>query len=123
MGRAAIYQLLIDDFHLNSLSLNNLFGYGLGSADYTAFLYLNFNNTHSDLLKLYIEGGLIFFIFYFYIIYQYYATNKNSFILIIITNIYYLADTTLIYSYYTIIYFLMMYYFHKMDQNEHTDHS
>ncbi|QCU73926.1 O-antigen ligase family protein [Pseudoalteromonas distincta] len=97
MGRVVIYSYVIDEIIANNWLL--LFGYGIGSSYQLVDIATlgRDQNLHSDILKLYYEGGLFLFLMFLYSFSKCFS-RKVLFPMAILLLISFSTDNILIYS-------------------------
>ena len=107
MGRITLYNLVLSNF--DGLSF---LGAGLGST--SVYIEQNLNIIgrsellHSDILKLYIELGVVLSLWYFITLIKFYKISRKTIYIIIYINILYITGNTLIYVHVNIIIYLIL---------------
>ena len=113
MGRV---ELFTHAFELSSSSIwDNIHFLGLGLGVLSESLknsyFTHLQNIHSDVVKIFIENGLLLFIFFFYSIYKFSAQNLNYLTFIILYNVLLVSDNILVYYSTMYIFSLIILYF------------
>tara|TARA_Y100001970_G_C14246701_1_gene868826 strand:+ start:3284 stop:4492 length:1209 start_codon:yes stop_codon:yes gene_type:complete len=80
-----------DNFHILGLGLGRL------SESLQGSYFTHLTNIHSDVIKIFIENGVLLFIYLFYSIYKFSAHKLELLIIIIFFNVLLISDNILIY--------------------------
>tara|TARA_B100002051_G_scaffold275875_1_gene321392 strand:- start:9582 stop:10709 length:1128 start_codon:yes stop_codon:yes gene_type:complete len=111
MGRMQLFSYA---FEINN-NTYNIFGLGLGSLSHslTSNYFTKLTNIHSDILKTYIEGGLIIFCYTFYFYYKLASVNSLTVALLILFNFIIISDNIMIYFSTMFIFFMIIFIYSK----------
>lgn len=116
MGRLTTYEIV-----LNSLNNFSILGNGFGSTSVILEQAKIYGNDtfllHSDVLKIFIETGVIFFFVYFYNLLSLIKEDRNLIYFVIYLNIIYLTGNTMIFVHVNIILYLIIITVHKNNEN------
>ncbi len=112
MGRENIYKTVIthigNDLNLLKIFLGNGFGYATFIAiEHTGYLL------HSDILKIFLENGLVFSLFFFFIFYKVLENDLNR-IIALYFNLILITENVIIYSHVLFFYFLIQEFVSKV---------
>ena len=111
VGRQFYHRIVINVFGEFSL-----FGIGLGKI--TSLFFERFNleiNPHSDVIKLYLEFGIVLFFVWLYCFYRFAIISYRMFLYTFYTNIIFFTDNTFIYMHVMLLYYLLMFFeYHKI---------
>ena len=99
VGRFKAFEIA---FNINSYDILDNFmviGSGLGSLNLALIesYYTNIKLVHSDVIKIFVEGGYILFAYYFYKFYSISSRYFYSSLLLIFLNILFFTDNVIIY--------------------------
>jgi len=98
LGRQYLYSQVFEDVNIS------IFGYGLGyTSYYLQYNSMHLNNLHSDILKYFLEFGVLIFPIVVFYIYKIFEKYNNALLLIIFTNIILFTDNITIYHSYTVL--------------------
>lgn len=115
MGRVNVYSITLDKFEPFTL-----LGSGLGSTSYylrtSLFAADTANLIHSDILKLFIETGMLLFTAYLFTLYNIAKRSPNSIFILLYINILYLTGNTMIFVHVNIIVYLILTAIYKLDE-------
>lgn len=115
MGRVNIYGIALEKFEPFTL-----LGSGLGSTSYylrtSLYATETANLIHSDILKLFVETGIVLFLAYITTLYNISKKSPNSIFILLYINILYLTGNTLIFVHVNIIVYIVLIAIYKMDE-------
>lgn len=113
MGRQFLYTEIFNSF---SKDINGV-GLGLGRLDtFVLGLDVGLTNPHSDILKNFLEFGIILFSIWIFIFYYLASFSFNSFILTVYLNVVFLSDNAFIYFDVMLVFYLILTEFRVIEE-------